>query len=73
MDFVSKIVKEPHNWGLLQRHGWAEARPYDGRPRQSNTLPIMQIGQAHAAVIPQKTVQGTLEKYRYSIKINLQI
>lgn len=64
MDFVCEVIEEPHNGGLLQRHGWAEARAYNGGPCQSDALPVMQIGQAHSAVIPQKTVQGTLEMYR---------
>lgn len=64
MDFVCKVIKEPHNGGLLQGHGWTEARAHNSGPRQSNALPVMQIGQAHSAVITQKTVQGTLEKQR---------
>lgn len=56
MDFVSKIIEEAHNGGLLQRHGWTEARAHNSRPRQSNALPVMQVGQAHSAVVPQKAV-----------------
>lgn len=63
MDFVCEVIEEPHNGGLLQRHGWAEARAYNGGPRQGYAVPVVQIGQAHATVIPQKTVQGTLETY----------
>lgn len=56
MDFVSEIIEEAHNGGLLQRHGWAEARAHNSRPRQSNALPVVQVSQAHSAVVPQKAV-----------------
>ena len=61
MDFVREVVEEPHDGGLLQRHGWAEAGAHDGGPRQSDAIPVVQIGQAHSVVIPQETVQGTLK------------
>lgn len=62
VDFVSQVIKESHNRGLLQRHGWAEARAHEGRPCHSNALPVMQICQAHSDGITQKAIQGTLQR-----------
>lgn len=61
VDLVSQVIEESHNRRLLQRHGRAEARAHDGRPRHSNALPVMQICQAHSDGITQKAIQGTLE------------
>lgn len=73
MDFVCEVVEEPHNGGFLQRHGRAEARAYYSRPCQSDALPVMQVGQAHSAVIPKKTVQGTLETYKECFSENRKL
>ena len=62
VDLVCQVVKQADDGGLLQGHGGAEPRVYDGRPRQGDAVPVVQVGEAHAAVVPQETVQGALRK-----------
>ena len=60
VDLVCEVVKQADDGGLLQGHGGAEPRVHDGRPRQGDAVPVVQVGKAHATVVPQETVQGTL-------------
>lgn len=62
VDLVSEVVKQADDGGLLQGHSWAESWADDGRPGQGDAVPVVQVGQAHPTVVPQETVQGTLER-----------
>lgn len=64
MDFICKVIKEPDNGGFLQGHGRIEAWAYYGWPCQSNAVPIMQVSQTNTSMIPQQTVQSTLQWHR---------
>jgi len=68
VDLVGEVVEQADDGGLLQGHGAAEARAHDGRPRQRDAVPVVQVAQTHATVAAQQTVQGALWTEVKSIK-----
>lgn len=66
LDLVGEVVQEAYNGGLLQGHGLAEAGAHHSGPVHSHTVPVMQVGQAHAAVVAKQAVQCPLHTHTHA-------